>query len=119
MAVKSRPVVGETVCSLLSDRTARWIVSRESVGMHVGPWTRTLPMHSIPMVAGSRTLPRMSTPTGSRTLLSASRVISKLSKEAEFCISTDTLTCAPTPAAIGAGLDGQEVAPDGTMQTVH
>ncbi len=89
------------------------------VGKHEGPWTRTPPIHSVPTVRGTgRIVPVRSTLTGRRTVWSDNRVMSNPSKEAEFCISTDTLTCSPTLAVIGAALEVQELAPGGTRQTL-
>jgi hypothetical protein len=44
--------------------------------------------------------------------------MSKALKAAEFCIRTETLTCPPTLAVIGAALNRQEPAPEATRQTL-
>jgi hypothetical protein len=43
--------------------------------------------------------------------------MSKLPKDSEFWIKTDTFSRDPTLVVIGEGVGGHEVAPDGTTQT--
>ena len=118
MAVNSRPVVGASVIVPRPAIAAKCIVSIVSFGEHVEPVTRTPPMHlTMTLALPGRTVPVRSAFVGLKIVWSASKVTEKPFRASEPCMKTETLSWLPAVPEKLSGLEGQDVAPDGMMQT--